>query len=194
MKKSIYVIVICIAVTACKQHGPDSVSQADSANMTRDSNENRSPATPPYEISGIDAKFAAKAAAGGMEEVELGMLALARSNTPGVKTLADMMQKDHSKANTELKAIASARHIVLPDRLSNDAAALKKSLSSYNDKEFDKAYVKAMVKDHKNDISEFTDALKVVKYPEMTAFIKKTIPVLQMHLQAAEKLEDQMVQ
>ena len=49
-----------------------------------------------------------------------------------------------------------------------------------------------MVKDHQEDIAAFEEARKKVKYPEMTSLIDKALPMLKMHLEAREGIQQQL--
>jgi putative membrane protein len=55
--------------------------------------------------------FVEKAAKGNLAEVELGKLALQKSNDAQVKAFGQQMITDHSKANDSLKPIADSAHI-----------------------------------------------------------------------------------
>lgn len=189
MKNLSYLLLLAALAAGCQSSHKDSAAKADSTNKLKDSAEKTYPLTSRQEISGDDAKFAVKAASGGMAEVELGKLAQQKAASQAVKDFGAMMVKDHSAANDELTALAKSKHITLPQQLDDKSAKLKAELSAKNGKDFDKAYADAMVKDHEEDTTEFARAIKVVKYPEMAAFAKKTLPVLKMHLSAAEKVK-----
>jgi putative membrane protein len=176
---------------SCGNAAKDSTAKADSINQTNDSSDKKHPGVPGTEVSGDDAAFAVKAANGGLAEVQLGALAKEKGSTMPVRDFGAMMMTDHNKANEELKFIAESKHIVLPDSLNNEAKKLKAELAAKSGADFDKAYIQAMVDDHKEDISEFERAEKVVKYPELQAFVKKTLPVLRMHLAAIQKIQSQ---
>jgi putative membrane protein len=186
-----WVLLLAAAICGCNQAHKDSAEKADSSNMTRDSGEKEHPAPRGYEINGEDAKFAVKAAAGGLKEVELGKLAIQKGSSQMVKNFGAMMVKDHSAANNELAELAKSKKIELPNVLDSKAIKLKEQLGAKSGKDFDKAYTVAMIKDHAEDTTEFAHAIKVVKYPEMTAYAKKTLPILKMHLLAAKKIESE---
>jgi putative membrane protein len=158
--------------------------------MTEDSADKKHPASFGQEISGDDATFAVKAAGGGLAEVELGKLAQEKGSNAAIKDFGGMMVKDHSAANAELAGLAKSKHIVLPETLTDESAKLKQELAGKSGSDFDQAYVDAMVKDHEQDTTDFVRAIKVVKYPEMSAFAKKTLPVLKMHLAAAQRIKN----
>ncbi len=61
-----------------------------------------------------DEMFAKKAAAGGMAEVAAGDTAQKMGANDAVKKYGQQMTVDHTKANDELKSLASAKKIELP--------------------------------------------------------------------------------
>ncbi len=65
------------------------------------------------------------------------------------------MVDDHSKANDQLKALASQESVTLPTSLSAKDQALVNRLQNMKGTAFDKAYMRDMVKDHEEDIEEF---------------------------------------
>ncbi|MDB5015562.1 MAG: outer membrane protein-like protein [Mucilaginibacter sp.] len=179
-------------ITACNNGaGTDSKAKADSINKAGDSFNNKTPHVG-IQLSGADSKFAVEAANGGMAEVVLGKLAQEKAASQQVKEFGAMMVTDHSKANAEFKQIAAAKKITLPDSIGADEQKVVKELSAKSGGDFDKAYVQDMIDDHKKDIQTFEDAGKQVKYPEVLAFVNKTLPVLKMHLAAIQKIHDQM--
>jgi putative membrane protein len=194
MRKHIAILLLpfaAILLNACNSN-KDSKEKADSTNSHQDSIHNKQAGTGDWVVSAPDAKFAVEAANGGMAEVELGKLAQAKGSKKAVRDFGAMMVTDHAKANMELKELAKQKKIVLPDTAEKEEADLKAKLSAKSNADFDKAYVDAMVEDHKKDIAAFENARVKVKYPEMKALIEKTIPMLKMHLSAIEKIQAQI--
>ena len=136
----------------------------------------------------MDQKFVMEAAMGGMAEVELGRLATERAANADVKAFGQKMVDDHSKANEELKAIATQKSIMLPVELGPKHKAMKNQLSKLNGAAFDRAYVNMMVKDHVKDVSEFEKAANTAKDADIKGFASKTLPTLQEHLQMIKDL------
>ncbi len=58
--------------------------------------------------------------------------------------------------------------------------------------DLDKAYMKEMVKDHKEDLKKFNSQAKDGKDPELKAFAAKTVPVLQEHLKLAQEIQKKL--
>lgn len=136
-----------------------------------------------------DSEFLTKAASGDMLEVQMGKEVVKRATTAGARQAAQQMVSDHTKAGAELKALAAKKNITLPTVLGDDQMKIYNDVLTKHGADLDKEYVKQMVKDHKDDIQEYTDASTGGTDPEVQAFAKKTVPVLQMHLSMFEKLQ-----
>jgi putative membrane protein len=140
-----------------------------------------------------DSPFVTEAAKGGMAEVELGKLAADKASSPQVKQFGQKMADDHSKANDELKSIASQKNITLPSSLDPKDAALRDRLSKLSGEAFDRAYMQAMVNDHVKDVNAFKKESTSGKDPDVKAFASKTLPTLQDHLTLARSTDQAVV-
>lgn len=139
-----------------------------------------------------DRHFMDKAAQGGMAEVELGQLAEQNAQNPEVKSFAQRMVTDHSKANDELKQVAAQEGVSLPTSLDAKDQATKARLEKLHGAAFDKAYMQDMVKDHKKDVAEFKHESQVARTPSLKNWAQQTTPTLESHLQEAEKVAPQV--
>ncbi|TLV01461.1 DUF4142 domain-containing protein [Dyadobacter luticola] len=136
-----------------------------------------------------DADFAVKAANGGMAEVALSKIAEEKATDPKVKDFAKQMVTDHTKANDELKALAASKNITLPSAPNEEKQKAAADLGSKSGKDFDKAYVSQMKKDHDETVKLFEDAQKDLKDAELKAFVDKTLPVIKAHAEHAKSLD-----
>lgn len=138
-------------------------------------------------------EFAVKAANGGMLEVELGRMAQEKGMSKDVKELGAMMVADHSKANDELKTLATAKNITLPSTIGEDNQETVNDLMKLSGKEFDKKYVSMMLDDHKKDVDEFKEAANDSSIdPDVRAFATKTLPTLEHHLERIKAIDKLM--
>jgi putative membrane protein len=135
-----------------------------------------------------DAAFMKSAAADGMAEVELGRLASEKATRQEVKDFGKMMVDDHTKANDELKGLASRKGVTLPTDLKPQHKAEKDRLSKLSGAAFDDAYVKAMVADHQKAVDAFSKESAGGKDPETKAWAGQTLPKLQEHLSHVKQL------
>lgn len=143
-------------------------------------------------LSSADTTFAMRAAQGGTAEVQLGQLAAQRASNPEVKAFGQHMVDDHSKANDNLKSIAQSENMTLPTSLNGKDQAEYTKLQGLSGADFDREYVKFMVKDHEEDIKEFQKQVSKGKDPRMKAFAQQTLPTLQEHLSRIQSIQSGM--
>jgi putative membrane protein len=168
-----------------------STSTADSGNTNAAKNTNTptgSTASTNMTLSKSDSTFIMKAAAGGLMEVQLGNVAQQNAMNARVKNFGQMMVNDHSKANDELKSLASSKGITLPSDLPGDKMKHVDAMKNMKGNSFDTHYMSMMVNDHKEDISEFEKASKTAKDPDLKNWATKTLPTLKTHLDSAKAI------
>jgi putative membrane protein len=135
-----------------------------------------------------DKKFAKDAVLGAMTEVELGKLAAQKASRQDVKDFGQKMVDDHTKANEQLKQIASQENIPIADSLDSKHQARIDKLAKLSGEDFDKAYVKDQLKDHQTDVKEFNAEAQNGTDPNVKAFAANTLPTLQQHLELVKSL------
>jgi putative membrane protein len=166
---------------AAAQTSPSSTTAGSSATPTQGSSS----------MSASDRTFVRKAAEGGLAEVELGKLAAERASSQDVKQFGQRMVDDHTKANDQLKQLASQKGISVPEKLGAKDAATKARLEKLSGKTFDRAYMRDMVTDHTKDVTEFRTEAKGAKDPDVKNFATQTVPTLEEHLKQAKSLAPQ---
>lgn len=137
-----------------------------------------------------DQGFLNEAASGGMMEVELGRYAQENAVNPRVKNFGAMMVRDHSKANEELKSLASSKSLTLPSAMDDKHMKMVNDLKGKTGADFDKEYMKEMVNDHEKDVDEFRKQSENANDADIKAFAAKTLPVLQTHQDSAKAIRD----
>ncbi|WP_312935041.1 DUF4142 domain-containing protein [Pseudomonas sp.] len=133
------------------------------------------------------ANFVDEASAKGIAEVEAGKLALEKSQSADIKTFAQMMIDDHTKANQKLKEIAQGKNL----KVATDAELLdqaKKLILDIREDSFDRSYANNQVKAHEETVKLFQEEINEGKDAELKAFAGETLPALQKHLEEARKL------
>jgi putative membrane protein len=100
--------------------------------------------------TGDTRQFVQTAAMHGTAEVELGQLASERAQNGDVKAFAQMMVKDHTRANNELKQAVSGQNVdISKPQLDQKHQQLMSRLRNLTGAEFDREYMKAMVAGHR---------------------------------------------
>ena len=140
----------------------------------------------------IQDSFMREAAQSGMAEVMLGNLALQKSQNEQVKSFAQQMVADHTTANGELATLAQSKSVALPTEPSAKQKSAVDKLNGMSGMDFDKAFMKQMVKDHEAAVKLFSRESERGTDADTKAFAAKTLPTLQNHLQMARTLNDSM--
>lgn len=174
-------LLICACILSSAIY-TSAVAQGD-PKTAKDKNEKKSEAS----IAEEDMKFAVFAADAGMKEVQLGKIAQKNGSTPQVKELGRKMVEDHTKANDELKALASKKNITLPTKMSEKNQNDYEKLAKLQGTEFDKAYTKAMVKDHEMVIEAYEKEAEKGEDLELKAWANAQLPALKHHLEMFEE-------
>ena len=137
-------------------------------------------------VAGADRTFVEKATIGGMTEIKASELAKEKGTNPAVKEYSAHMIADHTKASEELSKIATAKGVTPPGTLDKSHQSSIDKLAKLSGADFDKAYMKQMVSDHKDTVSLFQKEAKSGKDADLQAFAGKTLPTLQGHLDDAK--------
>lgn len=132
--------------------------------------------------------FVEAATESGIAEIVTGNLALEKSQNAQIKTFAQQMVTDHTKANQKLGDIARKLDISVP----NEAALtdkVKKMILEWRDESFDKSYVNNQVEAHEKAVELFKKEAASSDKPELKAFASETLPTLEHHLEQAKALQ-----
>ncbi|HEY4562005.1 MAG TPA: DUF4142 domain-containing protein [Thermoanaerobaculia bacterium] len=182
--------IAMVTLTGLLALAPALLAQSTSGSMSKTTKTTSTTST--SKLSASDSKFVKEAAVGGMEEVQLGQLAAQKASDPDVKNFGQRMVDDHSKANDQLKQVASQKGITVPSTLPASKQKDVDKLSKLSGAAFDKAYVKMMVDDHKKDVAEFKKTLTSAKDADVKSFASTTLPTLQDHLKMIEDIHSRM--
>ena len=134
-------------------------------------------------VASTDQDFMLAAAQGGMTEVKLGELAAQNGARADVKEFGQLMVKDHSAINADLKTLAAQKGVTLPDSLNMKHQKMVDKMAALNGSAFDKVYIASMIKDHKMDAKEFKAESVATKDTDIKSFVDKSLPVVESHLE-----------
>lgn len=186
------VLMIFCGFISCQNTDRSGNAQLDSAPVgsdslrMRDSLDASNDVTQKSKVEGDGAAFIDSAAIAGMMEVDLAKLALEKSSSAQVRKFAAQMVVDHTKANTDLKAIAVKLEHLLPSDYPADVKAHIDAMKKLDGKEFDLHYMDMMVGDHLKTLELFRTASSL--RTEIKDFAAETIPVLEKHYQMAKEI------
>ena len=138
--------------------------------------------------SNRDAKHMKDLAIANMAEVETGKLALEKAQDPKVKEFAQHMVDDHGKMLEEVKSLAQSKNVELPSAPDAKHEKVMKKLQSASGADFDRQYMRAMVKDHRDALKLAQRTAKDAKDADLKAAAQKAAPEIRDHLKSAQQI------
>jgi putative membrane protein len=132
-------------------------------------------------VSGED--FVKTAGAAGMFEIESSKIAATKAKNADVKSFAQRMITDHTKAAEELKAAtkkAGPKYNV-PTALDPKGQKMMDELNAADPAKFDSIYVRMQTQAHMDAVALFERYAKQGDEPALKEFAAKTLPTLQEH-------------
>jgi putative membrane protein len=135
-----------------------------------------------------DQAFVRKALEGGAAEVELGQLAQQKSQSADVKQFGEKMVQDHTQMGEQMKMVAKTIGVSEPKGPSKKDKQLIAKLSALSGDQFDQEYIKAMLKDHKQDLKEFKDQSQMTQDPNLQKLTQVATTVISHHLEMIEQI------
>ena len=116
---------------------------------------------------------------------EASRLALARSNNPAVKDLANTLLARQQTAQPELLRMLHARGMAMPIP-SNAHGKVLRQLAKLNGARFDRLYVDEVVmRSYQADISNYEKAAAQAEDPVLKAWVDRQLPTLRFHFAKA---------
>lgn len=143
-------------------------------------------------VSKQDQKTMQEMAHANLAEIEAGKLALTKTQNDKVKTFAQKMVDDHTKAHEDLKKVAEAKGVALPTQPDSKHQKMAKKLSGLSGEEFDREYMaQGGVADHKKVHRMLERAESRTKDAELKELVSKTEPVVGEHLTMAQQIHSE---
>lgn|GEM_PF-887406 len=134
-----------------------------------------------------DAKsFLKDAIEGNSAEVALAQVAERKAQSAEVRQFAQMLRRDHERANQQLQPIAQAHNVSLNQSLDSKHQKKLDRLQKLSGTEFDKEYATEMLKDHQKDIQKYEHASRNITESDVKQYVDSTLPKLRQHLQHAQ--------
>jgi putative membrane protein len=140
----------------------------------------------------VDALFLQMAAKDNLAEIQLGQLALQKSQNAGVKRVANMIIQEHTQAQQQVQQLAQKYDVSLPAAPDAHQQAFYKHVSKLSGAQFDKMYVAQQVQSHVKDVNLFYQHPMVAAAPDVKLFAKATLPKLAGHTEMLRSVAHQV--
>lgn len=134
-----------------------------------------------------DKQFLSELIKGDNAEISLGHLAADKGGSDGVRAFGQVLATDQSQGKKEAATLAADLDVKVTDGAGEEARQEIGKLQGLIGTEFDKEFVRYMISEHEKDIAAFEAKAGEGNRPA-SALARKTLPVLQKHLQLAQSL------
>jgi putative membrane protein len=137
--------------------------------------------------------FATEAATSDMYEVAAAKIAVERSSNTDVKAFATKMIAAHTETSAKLKALLiSGKNVALPAAVDDRRQGMLDELRGAKAADFDGRYIAQQVDAHKEALILMQGYAKSGDDKAVKSFANKTAAAVQMHLNMAQKLDNQL--
>ncbi len=128
-----------------------------------------------------------------LAEIETGRLALEKTQNPQVRSFAQQMIDDHTRALQELQQLGQKKQMTLPTETDFQHKAIATALRILSGDTFDRQYIRQVgVNDHRRTVDLLMKMQQTARDPELKAQAGKMLPVVQRHLAMAREMDQKM--
>lgn len=117
-----------------------------------------------------------------LAEISGASIALARSGTHTVRSLAQMIKSDHEKAQSQLTAVAQSVGYTLPTKPNSFELREAKTLKTASAETFDATYLQVQIQGHRASISNTQAEIDHGTDARVVHYAKSYLPVAEKHL------------
>ncbi len=151
---------------------------------------NPAAATAAARVSSGDRALMEDIAHANLAEIETGKMALEKSKNPEVRKFAQTMIDDHTKAQSELSALAQNKGVALPTSPDLAHKTIATALKLLSGTTFDNQYISRVgVGDHESAQALLQKVQTNADDADLKAYAAKTIKAVEHHLSMAKAME-----
>jgi putative membrane protein len=129
-------------------------------------------------------QFLEKAFRGDISEMMLGQVAAKKGGDSMVREFGRTLFEDHGKAKKQVSALAQKLGMSLPAKPMPQAVEEKDRLVRLSGDQFDREFVRYMIRDHRHDIGDFRKEI-AKNDGDVSKLAKAQLPTIEKHLDIA---------
>lgn len=135
-----------------------------------------------------DSSFVKKITDSNTLEVSLGEMARHQAASAEVRQFGQMMAKDHTLASNQLLEIAKKDNIPVSTDLDRAEYSPIRDLEGLKGRDFDRAYTKQAIEDHKKDAALFEQYVEDGANLDLRNYAEQNLPAMREHLRMARDI------
>lgn len=132
-----------------------------------------------------DATFVSKASASGQKEIAAARAAIPKLGNTRLKSMAEMLVQDHSKANAKLSRLAETKGWPVADAPGDTPPMAGEAAGA----EFDRQWTAEMIAGHERSVALYRAQAQSGSDKELRQFAHDTLPTIEHHLAELRKLQ-----
>jgi putative membrane protein len=179
---------IAIAVALCCVPAPGQMHGAGGQATQQVGPQDQQPKNETPSGPGADQKFLERAMESDVAEIQMGRLALEKSTDEKVRHVATQMTDDHGKMLDEWKQAVATLNIPVPEEPSKNAMKTMEKMKGLSGDAFDQAYIKEMVKAHKEDDKAFKEEARTTTNSQLKQMATEDAGIIEGHLQQIQEI------
>ncbi|TDO83117.1 putative membrane protein [Flavobacterium chryseum] len=177
--------LIIIFLNSCKNE----TKQEDPKEVAEDANEAKFDTIDSKED---DSEYLVDQAEINLAEIQIGKLAQTKGTNTEVKNFGKMLVDEHTKAASELSALAKTKNFSLPTSLTEEGQEEYNKLNEKSGVDFDKKFADMMVDGHEKAIDKLKKAAENAKDQDVKLWASNNIAGLTAHLEHAKLLKENL--
>jgi putative membrane protein len=146
------------------------------------------PVARPASRPNLDRNFLVRAASAGRFEVESARLALSRRPDDDTTQFAQIMVREHRRANRRLELLADAEDVSLPARLQPKHERRLEELRVAGSADFNDVYATIQQKEHREAIALHNRCARHCADPDIRNYANDMLPMLRAHYRHAAEI------
>jgi putative membrane protein len=135
-----------------------------------------------------DSTFVHKTLEDNVAQEQMGQLAAQKSQSDDVKQFGEKMAQIHEQLTNQMMPVAKKLGVDEPKQPSKKDRQEIEKMQALSGQDFDAAFIRAMLKDQRDDLKGFQDEAQGAQDPNVQQLAKMDEPVLNQHLQILEKI------
>lgn len=135
-----------------------------------------------------DSAFIREVNASNAAEIRLGQLAGSKAQEPEVKRFGERMVTDHQQMQKDWSSVASQNRMPVIGTIGPQHQQQVARLERLSGREFDQAYMAAMVQNHRDAVNLFETRGRSARASDVRELATRSLPELREHLQLAEQV------
>jgi predicted outer membrane protein len=141
---------------------------------------------------GADSAFISDVDAANNAELRLARLAQSRASASQVKTFAQRMVTDHNRLQRDWTSLAARNDLRFQGSIRPEQQAEVTRLEKLSGTEFDREFMAAMMRDHRQHVNAFQTRGRSAQSAEVRELVTRSLPTLQSHLSMARQVATQI--